>query len=779
MRTRILFPAARITFAAALLFMSLCISGAQARVNAAQAAVDACDAPVQTVASRTVGFGEGMLNAIAAAPDALWAVGTTRIPGLRDPQPLVQRWDGSRWLTATTPVFADQTNFYGSGVLKAVGILGANSIWAVGYIGLDEFSGSEGLLLRWDGSEWSRLPNSGALSSFTQINDIAVLAPDNIWVVGASRSGATIVPAIARWDGSTWAISSTPAVTEETTFEAISATGPNDMWVVGSRGVGTFSVVILRYTGSDWTSVPASVTQGELFDVASGSDGAVWAVGARFGAPLTLRWDGTQFQQEPTPDILRNDATRLKAVAVSSGGDVWAAGGGGAGRKLLHWNGSSWELFARKSEGYRAGGYNALLQTGPGDLWAVGFNGAQRGQALVDRYRLQVRVGIPRISQEGDAQAIAVPLSLNAPAATTVRATIRTEDAGAVAGRDYTAVNTTIAIPACAQETTILVPLISGATPPAGAAFRLVIESVSGAGPASASRLVTLAGPQGLVRLPFLSNPEPTPSGRIAYVAKTDGGGATTNWEIFTAGVDGSSPRQLTTAPGLDSSPAWSPDGRQIAFTSQRDGNANIYVMNADGSAQTRLTNMPGLEANPVFSPDGSRIAFISNQSGPTLIYLMSAQGGEAMLLSPSETEITAGALSWSPDGSHIVFESTYTRRPGLFILGLDRSLRQLTDQANDTTPAWSPDGSQIAFFGTRGSLKGLYLIQPNGAGLREVNTNFDTDGSPSWSPDGQFIAYGYTADGRVAVSGLTQKAPVSVPLSNSNSFSPAWAPRP
>ena len=80
--------------------------------------------------------------------------------------------------------------------------------------------------------------------------------------------------------------------------------------------------------------------------------------------------------------------------------------------------------------------------------------------------------------------------------------------------------------------------------------------------------------------------------------------------------VAGGEPVQLTDSPGRDATPAWSPDGRKIAFWSGRDGNAEIYVMNADGSDQTRLTDSPEADMNPAWSPDGSRITY---GSGPNI----------------------------------------------------------------------------------------------------------------------------------------------------------------
>ena len=73
--------------------------------------------------------------------------------------------------------------------------------------------------------------------------------------------------------------------------------------------------------------------------------------------------------------------------------------------------------------------------------------------------------------------------------------------------------------------------------------------------------------------------------------------------------------------------PAWSPDGRKIAFASERDGNSEIYLMNADGSGQRSLTRNLAYDGDPAWSPDGQKITFVSNRDGRYAVYVMNADG--------------------------------------------------------------------------------------------------------------------------------------------------------
>ena len=141
--------------------------------------------------------------------------------------------------------------------------------------------------------------------------------------------------------------------------------------------------------------------------------------------------------------------------------------------------------------------------------------------------------------------------------------------------------------------------------------------------------------------------------------------------DVFVIDADGSTLANLTDDDGWDRSPSWSPDGRRIAFSSDRNGEYDIYVMNANGSAVTQLTDAPGRDFLPSWAPDGQRIAFLSTRDGDSGIYIMDSDGSNQTLLSDSPGNI--GLLNWSPDGQRIVF-SAFSSDTGsdIYLINLD-----------------------------------------------------------------------------------------------------------
>ena len=193
---------------------------------------------------------------------------------------------------------------------------------------------------------------------------------------------------------------------------------------------------------------------------------------------------------------------------------------------------------------------------------------------------------------------------------------------------------------------------------------------------------------------------------RIAFDSNRSG-----NQDIWIMRTDGSELQQLTSHPAHDWVGSWSPDGNQIAFHSLRDGNRNLHVKPLAGGSVIRLTSHPGVDIIPVWSPDGEKIAFASNRCGNMDVWIMSSEGGEPRQL----TFHGAHALTcWSPDGRRLSFGSKQTGKCELFLISAEGGDPvQLTHGMwLEITPQfWSSDGLTIFARGTGGpGIEGVNL---------------------------------------------------------------------
>ena len=278
-------------------------------------------------------------------------------------------------------------------------------------------------------------------------------------------------------------------------------------------------------------------------------------------------------------------------------------------------------------------------------------------------------------------------------------------------------------------------------------------------------------------RLVSGSDPAWSPDGRtMAFVSR----GA-----IYAMSADGSGQRSLARG----SAPAWSPNGQRIAFL--RGG--AIYAMKADGSGLRRLVS----GGDPAWSPDGQRIAFVRGSGNRAEIYLVNAGGdGQRRLARGSDP-------AWSPDGRRIAFARKVAFPSGvggnleIFVMNADGSgqRRLKREAARGDAPAWSPDGRKITFQkqefsgggGHRWAWYGVHVMNADGSGQPTklasgelLKDRVPRAARPLWSPDGRMIAFLSWRDGNYDVyvmnadgSGLT-----NVTRSRANESSFAWSPR-
>jgi TolB protein len=260
----------------------------------------------------------------------------------------------------------------------------------------------------------------------------------------------------------------------------------------------------------------------------------------------------------------------------------------------------------------------------------------------------------------------------------------------------------------------------------------------------------TLVDGLGVVWSPSAPPPPATGlAGRIAFASTRDG-----DLDIYVMNADGSAVKQLTNAPGSDSSPSWSPDGKRIVFDSERhsagagaNATSEIYVMNADGSGQKRLTANDAEDWAPRFSPDGTRVAFGSSNVQPGWdfdVFVMNADGTGLIDLTPG-----AGrdfAPDWSPDGARLVFSSDDGGDYDLYVVGADGTglAKVLDGPYDDSAPRWSPDGELIAFHVYVPFLgqPEIYTVRPDGSQPKRLTSHLSWDCCAAWSPDGKRLLY-------------------------------------
>ncbi len=247
--------------------------------------------------------------------------------------------------------------------------------------------------------------------------------------------------------------------------------------------------------------------------------------------------------------------------------------------------------------------------------------------------------------------------------------------------------------------------------------------------------------------------------------------------EICTMDMDGGRPRQLTKDRSINLSPVWSPNGKQIAFSSyKKGGDAEIFTVSSGGES-VQITSNGAINISPTWTP-GGQLTLASAMGGDVELYLASPRGKILRRLTKS-FGIDVNPC-WSPDGNSVVFASERAGRLHLFRANAEGgAVQRLTFVGyHNDNPAWSPRGDKIVFQGMDMGNWDLFIMNADGSMVQRLTVDSGNNESPSWAPNGRFITFSSSRNGPSQIFIMRDDGSHQTHVGpKSGALQPSWSP--
>jgi TolB protein len=267
-------------------------------------------------------------------------------------------------------------------------------------------------------------------------------------------------------------------------------------------------------------------------------------------------------------------------------------------------------------------------------------------------------------------------------------------------------------------------------------------------------------------------------STRIAYVT-VDQNNNRPRYRLWLADADGARPTAIADSVQPLMSPAWSPDGRFLAYVSFETGESRIFVQELATGRRQAVSSAPGINGAPAWSPDGKRLALVlGGLEGNPDIHVLTLANQELRRVTRGPTIDTEP--HWAPDGKSIFFTSDRAGGPQVYRVGLDgENPRRVTfDGSYNARPRISPDGEQLAVVhNDRGNFR-IALVDLRRGGLRVLSEGRQ-DESPSFAPNGSMIIYATREGGRGVLAAVSTDGRVRqrIAATEGDVREPVWSP--